>query len=273
MAGNIFQSVFTSDGFETGKEGGQAVLADKGDFLSCIVAEYVWLDAKGQTRSKCKTVDKKPENADDCAIWSFNGAETGQSEQDNSDVYLVPRKVFDDPVRGAPHVLVVCEAISPSMEPAAGNFRAECSELAEKFAGHDFWFGFEQEYVCCDEDGKPLQTYQGKEGGDFYCGRGALHLAPKMREIMGDHYAMCLRGGIKISGMNVEQGMAQGEFQIGPCKGINIGDHMVAARHTLHKAANKYRVAISFKAINDGVNGGSGMHANETTKQTRGDGG
>lgn len=267
MANNRFVDLFTPGEFETGKEGGAQALAEKTDFLNCIVAEYVWVDSKGQTRSKCKTVDKKPETTDDCAIWQYNGGPCGQAEMGSSDVYLVPRKVFDDPVRGPPHVLVICESITASMEPAAGNHRAECADWMTRYGGCNPWFGMEQEYTCVADDGSPLTT----SSTSHYCGRGARNLPAGMRELMGDHYAMCLRAGIKISGMNVEAGMAQGEFQIGPCKGINIGDHMIAARHTLHKAANRYRIGIKFDPV---VNGNkNGLHCNFSAAQTRGEGG
>lgn len=269
MAGNVFGDIFAPQDVEVGKDGGAAFLAEMTGFQKCVVAEYVWVDSKGQTRSKCKTVSAKPDTHDDCAIWSYNGGPCGQADPKSSDVYLVPRKVFDDPVRGAPHVLVVCESITHSMEPAAGNFRAECAEVMEKYQGADPWFSMEQEYVCCDDQGNPL----GCKESDNYCGRGALNLPPKMRELMGDHYAMCLRAGIKVSGMNTEAGKGQGEFQVGPCKGINIGDHVIAARHTMHKAANKYRVAISFAPVNEGVEHASGAHMNFSCRQTRGDGG
>lgn len=244
-------------------------MADAADYKNFVVAEYVWVDGAGQTRSKCKTVSAMPDSPDDCAIWMYNGTPCDQAEATQSDVYLVPRKVFHDPVRGAPHVMVVCESITASMEPAKGNFRAECAEVMEKYSGSDAWFGFEQEYVCCDEEGTPM----GCPGDANYCGRGSMNLPEAMRELMGDHYAMCLSAGIKISGMNCEQGKGQGEFQIGPCKGLNAGDHMIAARHTLHKAAQKYRVSISFDAFHEEAGAPSGLHCNLSTRQTRGDGG
>lgn len=268
MASELWRNVFFPQ-TTAGKEGGSQVLAESPDYKNYCVAEYVWLDSKGKTRSKCKTMDKTPTAADDCTIWTFNGNATGQAEVVTSDVYLVPRKVFTDPHRGAPHVLVVCEAITHAMEPAKGNFRAECAEVMEKYGGTDPWFGLEQEYILCDDQHKVLNT----NGTDRYCGRGAMHLPKYMREIMGDHYAMCLAAGIKISGMNCEAGMSQAEFQIGPCKGLNAGDHMVAARHTLHKCANKYRCAVSFKGFTEETDCSSGMHCNFSSRQTRGDGG
>jgi glutamine synthetase len=264
---DLWRDVFSPE-VATGKEGGAQALAEKSGFQNTCVAEYVWLDGKGQTRSKCKTLDKTPGNADECSIWTFNGAASDQAPANQSDVYLVPRKVFADPVRGAPHVLVICEAITSGMEPAKGNFRAECAEQMEKYKTCEPWFGIEQEYVICDDQGTPLKT----SGTDRYCGRGAQHLPKFMREIMGDHYAQCLSAGIKITGMNCEGGEAQGEFQIGPCKGLNAGDHLIAARHTLHKCANKYRCAISFKGCEEsGVC--NGLHVNFSSKKMRADGG
>lgn len=265
---DLWRECFFPD-VETGKEGGAQALAELSNFQNCCVAEYVWVDGFGQTRSKVKTMDKTPGSADDCTIWTFNGSQTGQAEAVSSDVYLVPRKVFTDPMRGAPHVMVICECITQSMEPAKGNFRAECAEIMEKFAHTDPWFGMEQEYVLVDADGEPLTC----AGGDGYCGRGAMNLPKYMREIMGDHYAQCLSAGIKISGMNCETGQAQGEYQIGPCKGLNIGDHMIAARHTLHKCANRYRIGVSFKGWIQKTGVANGLHVNFSSKSMRADGG
>jgi glutamine synthetase len=41
-----------------------------------------------------------------------------------------------------------------------------------------------------------------------------------------DHFLKCLYAGIKISGTNAEVMPAQWEFQIGPCVGIEMGDHL-----------------------------------------------
>lgn len=267
MSSDLWRDVLQME-CDAGKEGGAMALAEKSHFKDTCVAEYVWVDGTGQTRSKCKTLDKTPTDADDCSIWTFNGAACDMASPEQSDVYLVPRKVFADPIRGAPHVLVVCEAITSGMEPAKGNNRTECSEVMSKFSICDPWFGLEQEYVITDDQGEPLTT----TGTDRYCGRGSLHLPKFMREIMGDHYAQCLAAGIKISGMNCEAGAAQGEFQIGPCKGVNAGDHLIAARHTLHKCCNKYRCAASFKAMEkNGV--ANGLHVNFSSKKTRADNG
>ena len=44
--------------------------------------------------------------------------------------------------------------------------------------------------------------------------------------IMEDHLKACLFVGVEIAGTNAEVMPGQREFQIGICKGIEIGDHL-----------------------------------------------
>lgn len=57
-------------------------------------------------------------------------------------------RVVPDPIRGAPHLLVMCEVLSPDGNPHPSNTRAPlaaiCDERVEKEAP---LFGFEQEYT------------------------------------------------------------------------------------------------------------------------------
>lgn len=238
-----------------------------------VVVEYVWLDGQGKTRSKMRTCTRCPRSADDCMIWSFNGTPTEQAEsREQSDCYLVPRKLFDCPVRGAPHKMLICEVITADMSPAKGNWRCWAAEVMEMYSHLDPVFGLEQEYICVDVHGKPC-IMSTNDQDNMYCGRGAANMPDGLRELMGQHYAMCLSAGIKIHGMNIEQGPSQAEYQVGPCKGIDIGDHAIAARHVLHKAAENNGVCVSFNATEDGVSHGNSMHCNFSTKHTRAEGG
>lgn len=45
-----------------------------------VLAEYVWIDAEGRTRSKCKTLNKKPSSVDDLPEWNYDGSSTGQAQ-------------------------------------------------------------------------------------------------------------------------------------------------------------------------------------------------
>lgn len=59
------------------------------------VVEYVWIDGTGQTlRSKCRVLSKPPTKPEDCPVWNFDGSSTGQAPGDDSEVYLVARRLF-----------------------------------------------------------------------------------------------------------------------------------------------------------------------------------
>lgn len=58
-----------------------------------------------------------------------------------------PVRVVPDPIRGAPHVLVMCEVFAPDGSAHPTNTRAKLRELmSDKVKASDPWFGFEQ--VC-----------------------------------------------------------------------------------------------------------------------------
>ena len=66
-----------------------------------IQAEYVWIGGSGQDlRSKCMTLDKKPESVADLRDWNFDGSSTGQAPGDDSEVILQPKAIYRDPFRG-----------------------------------------------------------------------------------------------------------------------------------------------------------------------------
>merc|ERR1712168_763092 len=73
---------------------------------------YVWIDGSGQClRCKTKTVYEEPKEPSDLPIWNFDGSSTNQAEGANSDVFLHPVALFNDPFRGNPPKMVLCEGI------------------------------------------------------------------------------------------------------------------------------------------------------------------
>jgi len=95
-----------------------------------ILAEYVWVDADGNTRSKTRTLpEAKCASADTLPKWNFDGSSTDQAPGDDSEVILNPCRIFKDPFRmrpdGKANILVMCDTYTPAGEPLPTNTRAK----------------------------------------------------------------------------------------------------------------------------------------------------
>jgi len=239
---------------------------------------YVWIDGSGQClRCKTKTVYTEPKDASDLPIWNFDGSSTNQAEGHDSDVYLHPVCLFSDPFRGKPHKMVLCSTYRHDGTATPTNYRKTCVEAMEKQQVKDAhpWFGIEQEYTLLAADKNPLgwpkMGYPGPQG-PYYCGVGTGKVFG--REIMECHYRACMYAGVKIAGENAEVMPSQWEYQVGPCEGISMGDHLWMSRFILERVAEDFNVAVSFdpKPIPGDWNG-AGCHTNYSTLAMREKGG
>jgi len=239
------------------------------------MAEYLWVDAEGGVRSKSRTLDDKKYKPEDLPIWNFDGSSTMQAPGDNSDVYLKPIAVFPDPFRGDPNIIILAECWDANGTPNKYNYRHECNKTMEAHTEQEPWFGLEQEYTFLDVNdrpyGWPVNGFPAPQG-PYYCGVGTGKVVH--RDIVEAHYKACLYAGIKISGTNAEVMPAQWEFQVGPCLGIEMGDHLWVARFLLSRIAEDFGAKVSFhpKPIPGDWNG-AGLHSNFSTKDMRQEGG
>jgi glutamine synthetase len=241
-----------------------------------IMAEYIWIGGSGQDlRSKTRTFDAKINNIKQLPDWNYDGSSTDQAPGHNSEVIIKARAIFKDPFRGGDNILVICDTYEPNGTPLPTNTRHPANEIFEQAKEHEPWFGLEQEYTLFSIDRNPLGWPKGgfpAPQGPYYCGVGADKAFG--RYLVDAHYKACLYAGVKIAGCNGEVMPGQWEFQVGPCVGVDIGDHLWTARYLMHRIAEEFGIIVSFhpKPILGDWNG-AGCHTNYSTKETRAENG
>lgn len=245
-----------------------------------VIAEYVWIDGYDGLRSKARTLSKAPKSVKDLPNWNYDGSSTGQAPGENSEVTLKPQRIFPDPFRGAPHILVMADTYDPEGKPLPTNQRFECAKVMEEAKAFEPWFGLEQEYFMFDKAtgyplGFPSDGSDPAPQGPYYCGTGGSYMYG--REIADAHYKACLYAGIQISGINAEVAPGQWEFQVGPAVGIDQGDELWMGRYLLERIAETKGIDINYEPKPDRLKkgdwNGSGCHTNFSTKPMRENGG
>lgn len=96
-----------------------------------------------QSCSKTRTWTKSepPKDVSELPVWNFDGSSTGQAPGHDSEVLLKPVRIFPDPFRGAPHLIVLCECMLPDMTPHPGNTRVHAKAIFDKKLDEEPWFG------------------------------------------------------------------------------------------------------------------------------------
>jgi glutamine synthetase len=233
------------------------------------LVEYVWIGGNNELRSKTKVLNKEINSVNDLPIWNFDGSSTQQADGKDSEIIIKPVALFNDPFRMRNHKLVLCDTYTTDNKPLFNNHRDWANKLLEQKLDEEPWFGLEQEYFLLDSETKlPLGFSENKSQGQFYCSIGADNAFG--RNVSEKHLYACIHAGIKISGINSEVAPGQWEFQIGPCMGIEQGDHLWMARYLLQRVAEQHGVIVNLepKPVKGDWNG-SGCHANFSTKNMR----
>ncbi|RCN36044.1 glutamine synthetase, beta-grasp domain protein, partial [Ancylostoma caninum] len=244
-----------------------------------ILATYVWVDGTGENlREKTRTLDGDPGAAENYPRWSFDGSSTYQAlKGEDSDMILKPAAIYPDPFFGGNHKLVLCEVLDAHEKPAKTNHRAKCKEVMDKIDHTVPLFGMEQEYLFLDRDGHPLGWPKfgfPKPQGPYYCAVGGDRIFG--REIVNTHYRASIYAGLALFGINSEVTPAQWEYQLGQCRGIEMGDQMWMSRYLLHRVAEQFGVTVTFHPkpeITRGPWNGAGCHCNFSTEEMRSEGG
>mmetsp|Transcript_11897 Transcript_11897/g.13846 ORF Transcript_11897/g.13846 Transcript_11897/m.13846 type:complete len:420 (-) Transcript_11897:2257-3516(-) len=251
-----------------------------------VCAEYIWIDADGGYRSKTKVIHGVSSvTLNDLPEWNYDGSSTGQAPGDDSEVKIMPCAIFPDPFRrNGNHVLVVTDTSDADKNALPTNSRFLAAKVFAEKPEEKPWFGIEQEYTMF-KYGRPLGWPESKARnpagptatygypapqGPYYCSAGADRAFG--REIVEEHMDACTYAGITISGINAEVMPGQWEYQVGPCVGIDSGDHMTVSRYILNRVAEKHGVKISYhpKPIPGDWNG-AGCHTNFSTEKMRTD--
>jgi len=242
-----------------------------------VVATYVWQGGNnGDLRSKARTIWKdEVTDLADLPDWNYDGSSTNQAPGNDSEIWIKARRIYKDPFRGYPNILVWTDQYTKNGDVIPTNSRASCAEVMEKVKDQEPWFGIEQEYSIFTLDGRPLGFP--KEGlpkpqGPYYCGAGAENSFGRDLEIA--HYKACLYAGVKIAGTNAEVMPGQWEYQVGPCEGIEMGDDLWMSRYIMFRLTELLQCVVTFhpKPMKGNWNG-AGCHCNYSTKAMREEGG
>jgi glutamine synthetase len=246
-----------------------------------VCAEYIWIDAFDNTRSKLKVLEFSHDHNPtlvDFTEWNFDGSSTGQAEGKDSDVLLKSVALFKNPfIEWCESYLVMCECYNKDGTVHLTNNRSKCVVTAKKCEEEECLFGIEQEYVLYGRNGLPYKWLGtnnpgcGKQG-PYYCSVGGDRAFG--RELTLKHLEYCLKAGIKICGTNAEVMGSQWEFQIGPCGPLEVSDQLWVARYILQRLSENYECSVTFhpKPYQGDWNG-SGGHTNFSTKSMRAEGG
>ena len=242
-------------------------------YNSKTILEYIWIGGRNEIRSKTKVIPHfLPFELVVIPDWNYDGSSTWQADSNgDTEIILKPCALFKDPfriIRDTACYLVLCDTYKSNGQPTETNHRYHAVKFFEN-TEEEPWFGLEQEFFIRMLGEQIIYNHSNYEGY-FYCGTPTNHFERKIMEI---HLNMCIEAGIRISGINAEVSKGQWEFQIGPCQGIEAGDHLIVARYILERLVEQIKYSIDYHPKPISSENGSGCHINFSTIGTRSENG
>ena len=247
--------------------------------------EYIWIDGNNTLRSKNRIISFPAGHSISIAnlpIWNFDGSSTNQAQTADSERFLKPVYICNNPfTKDIPGLLVMCAVyndIGLTM-PSTNNHFEAARVIFDKYIDTDPWFGFEQEFFLFQRDGTNMKLVPPqlttmdtcREQGQYYCSVGAENSFG--REVITSFIDHCILAELSLYGTNAEVAPGQWEFQIGTVKGIVAAHELWIARYILLRISESYDICVSFHPKPYSNMNGSGCHTNFSNRLTRGNGG
>ncbi len=250
--------------------------------------EYIWIDGNSNLRSKNRLMDFPNGHSisiTNLPIWNFDGSSTNQAETADSERFLKPVYICNNPfTKDSPGLLVMCAVYNDFQLtiPAVNNNYEAARAIFDKHSDTDPWFGFEQEFFLFQRDGTNtkkvpphLEHIEYIEDcnpqGQYYCSIGSENAFG--RELINTFIEHCVLAELGLYGTNAEVAPGQWEFQIGTVRGIAAAHELWIARYILIRLAERYDMCVSFHPKPYQHINGSGCHTNFSNKLTRANGG
>lgn len=228
-----------------------------------IFAEYIWLDGSNgipQLRSKTQVLETNEKNqfnpSKDLPDLIFDGSLTGQALPGKADLVLKPIHNVADPIKGKPHLLVLCEVFCADGTPHGSNQRAK---LRDFLYGngisvnqiHSPQFRFTQEYVLMDGDKVMGHSGRGLLGRtqNHYC---KIDAGKKYgRNVAEDHLVVCANAGLFVNDLHSAYMPGSWSFSVGyhaqhGGDPLTASDQLWLARWLLRRVADEYDVENFF---------------------------
>lgn len=279
--------------------------------MEAIKVHYLWLDADDNIRSKVRIQNgirfpnDNTETLEGVQVssspkyypnWAFDGSSTGQATTEDSDITLVPVRVYSKRfmfnLGTKPEVFLLCDACKRNNEgelaPIKGQHRKVLNVLVEKYKDNRWTFGVEQEFFLFNQYGSRPHGWPERgfpeDQGKYYCGVGSDQTYGS--EIIEEFTDEMLAFKLPLCGTNAEVAPAQWEYQIGP--GIDrdknliikdpleLADALIFSRYLLFKIAERHKLSVKLDPkLNTKQYGkkwnGSGLHTNFSNENMRTD--